>query len=185
MASTRYMDIGKYLSESWNLTIKNVVAMVVADIIATVLGVVTIGILSVPLSMGVAGMYLAGKKGARPEIPDVFKYLSRTLPMLGAAILYCVAVVAGLILLVVPGLIFAAWWMYAVPLVAFKGMTVMGAMKKSKEVVRANGTWMHVLFLVIIAVVSSAGSMVFYVGTFFTAPIAIGALVLAYAEECD
>jgi len=183
MAAAQYMDVGKYLSESWNITLKNMVVMVVASLIAMLFSLVTIGILSVPLWVGVTAMYIAAKKGKKPEIPHVFNHLSRTLPLLGAGLLLLVVVSAGM-LLIVPGLIFAAWWMYTFPLIAFKGMKVFEAMRKSREIVRAKGTWMHVLFLVIVWIIGAVGAVVFRIGWILTMPIAVGALAMAYMDEC-
>ena len=61
-----------------------------------------------------------------------------------------IMVVAGLLLLVVPGLILITIWSVAIESVVVERTTVLGSLSRSRELVRGNG-WRVFLFLVVLA----------------------------------
>jgi len=61
-----------------------------------------------------------------------------------------IMVVAGLLLLIVPGLILITIWSVAIESVVVERTTVLGSLNRSRELVRGNG-WRVFLFLVVLA----------------------------------
>jgi len=62
-------------------------------------------------------------------------------------------------------------------------MSIFAAMKRSKEIVRKNDVWMHLLLLILVNIIFSLGSSVFFVGLLISGPIAAAVLVSAYDDE--
>ncbi len=177
------MDLGKYLAGALNLTVKHPVPLVLGCAVAVLAGAATLGILAPALTAGAVLMFVKAHAGGTPAPGDVFKPLGRTFPLLGAALVHAVAIFLGTLLLVVPGLILAARWMYALPLMADKGMGMGEAQRRSAEMVQQGGTFMHVVFLLVLAVVGGSGSLLAGVGALLTVPLSVGALGLGYAAR--
>jgi uncharacterized membrane protein len=176
------VDIGKNLAESWNLTFKHPAQFFVAGIVTVVLSAFTLGILAAPLAAGVMMMYVNARKGKPVQTGDMFRYLNRTFPLLFAAIAVGVLTGLGYLLLIVPGLIFTAWWLHVIPIIADQEISLGEAMGKSREIARQNGILLTLLFMVVCGIVGAAGSFVVFFGTFFTVPMAAGMLGLSYAD---
>jgi len=177
------MDIGKYLSQSWNLTIKNWAAFVVAAIVLQVLSVVTLGILALPLTAGIYLMYLKAAKGQPVKFDDMFSCLNRTPGMVWGGILCFILVSIGLVLVVIPGLIVATWLEFTFVLMADRKMRAVEAMKASMVIVNKAGILMAFLMLVVIAAITAAGYSIAWVGSFFSLPLGLGMVAMAYKDK--
>jgi hypothetical protein len=149
---------------SWNAVKRNLWTLIAPGLIIAVLAVVlglVIGFSAAKLgSGGVIGLLLLGlvvlvavlvllpystivmlasAKGEKISISEAAKRSPQyALRVLGAAILTALAVVGGLILLVVPGLIFAAWFSLASYLIVNENLGAIEAMKRSKELVKGH-----------------------------------------------
>lgn len=177
------MDIGKYLTQSWNLTIKNWAAFVVAAIVLQVLSCITLGILALPLSAGIYLMYLKAAQGKAVKYNEMFACMNRWLGMLGAGILALILISLGLVLVVIPGLIVMTWLMFTLPLMADKNMGAIEAMKASMVMVNKAGILKAFLMLLVTCVIIGAGSSVAWIGSFFTMPLGMGMLAMAYKDK--
>ncbi len=76
------------------------------------------------------------------------------LPLIGVGILQAFTVAFGFVLLIVPGLIFLAWFSLAGPVVVAERTSLVGALRRSRELVLGN-TW-RVLAVVVIALAAAA-----------------------------
>ena len=77
------------------------------------------------------------RSGSRQSIAQ----LARELPyvrLLGVDVLFTLAVAFGLLLLIVPGIIFFTWFALAAPLVEIEGRSVIAAGRRSRELVRGH-----------------------------------------------
>lgn len=178
------MDIGKYLTNSWKLTLRNIGTILVASIVTCVLTCLTLGILGAPLFGGFFLMYLNASRGKAVKFPELFNCIGRTIPMGVAVLLVTILVAIGLVLLVVPGLLVMSWMMYVIPLMADRKMGIMEALKASKERVSKAGVWMNLLLCIVIWVIVGIGSAAWGVGGLLTTPIGIGMLAVAYRDVC-
>ena len=59
--------------------------------------------------------------------------------LLGAGLLAGLGIAAGLVLLIVPGLVLLTWWIAIVPAVVLEGRGVMASFSRSRELVRGQG----------------------------------------------
>jgi hypothetical protein len=73
-------------------------------------------------------------------IADTFsKVWPRVWPLLGASILAGLGIAAGLVLLIVPGLILLTWWALIPPAIVLENRGVFESFGRSRELVRGNG----------------------------------------------
>ena len=179
------MDVGGYLGRSLNLTMKYPVPIIVGALVAGAVGAATLGILAAPAYAGVAMLYVAAAAGREPEVGRVFAYLNRTGRLFGAAFVMAVLTGIGFCLLIVPGLLMLAWWSYVPLLIADRGLGIGEAMRRSREMVRADGVGAHLVFLLVLAVIGSLGGALAGIGLLLSMPVAGGALALAYADRRD
>jgi hypothetical protein len=73
------------------------------------------------------------------------------LGLLGAGLLYAVVVLVGLVLLVVPGLVFLTWFALFAPAMVVERRAVLDSFSRSRELVRGNG-W-RVFGVIVVAVI--------------------------------
>ncbi|KKK68148.1 hypothetical protein LCGC14_2946960, partial [marine sediment metagenome] len=79
----------------------------------------------------------ASEAGDIPPVVRLIRTSLRRLPVvLGAGILVVLGVFFGLLLLVVPGLIFLAWWAVAIPAAVAEGLRPLAALGRSRRLVR-------------------------------------------------
>lgn len=177
------MDIGKCVSGSWSATVKYPIPLILGWIGAAILGGVSLGILAAPTMTGVMMMYVRARQGEKPEFNDVFRYLNKTIPLLIATIVLVVLIGIGFVCLVVPGLVFMAWWMHVLLLMADGGLGLGAAMRESRRSVSAGGVGVHILLFAILCVLMAAGSALAGIGVLLTGPLTTGALAMAYADR--
>lgn len=107
--------------------------------------------------------------------PEVF------LNYLGAYILYVLAVVGGLILLIVPGVIFALMLSQTFNLVVDRGMGPIEAMKESARITKGKKGELFLLMLMMIGIVI-LGVICVLVGLLVAMPVVMLAGIHAYRE---
>jgi len=171
----------------------------VAYIIAAVLST----LINIAFLRTIAAVYT--KKSVRNIKEEILGAKKLLLPAIGAYILTGLATIGGLFLLVIPGIIFMVWFIFAGHAVAIDGKKAMDAMKFSKKIL--NGNWWAVFgrFLVIAIIVglivgiaqgllaapfSAASSTVDLYATtliggalgILTAPFATGAMTILYLD---
>ena len=139
----RGLDIGLALKQAARLFIKDLAPLLIAALIAGVLSVLTLGILAGPLFAGLYGMVIGRvRDGRQPEVGDVFSGLDRFWSYAGAA-LALVVLVALASITIVGGFVLATIWLYVLPLMVDRGLSLGEAMKASKDMVVRAGFWEH------------------------------------------
>ncbi|MDD4178699.1 MAG: hypothetical protein PHH14_01440 [Candidatus Margulisbacteria bacterium] len=177
------MDIVKAFTDAWNIYIKNFFTIFLATLVVIILGALTLGLLFIPLMIGLQMLFVKAKRGEAIALNDIFAPVNRFFALFFGNIWIVILVAVGLLLLIVPGLCWASWWMYSLLFIFDKKLGIGAGMRASKEVVRKNNLWMHLLFLILASVVAHLGSYIFWVGIFLTFPLGWGAVACAYADE--
>jgi hypothetical protein len=132
-------------------------------------------LISALLAGAVVRKALATATGEASTIADSLKTaLPALLPILGATILIAFGVAAGMILLVVPGLMLACRWAVTVPAVVAERLGPLAAMKQSAQLTRG-ARWAIFGLFVLYFVAVTAVSMV-------TSVVTTGALTSNYAD---
>ena len=181
------MNIGKPFVDSWNIFVKHLGTILIGFIIMIVLSLVTLGILLIPLLVGLQMLFVKAKRGEQISANEVLAPIGRYFSLVFGSFGLGILILFGLCLLVVPGLAWCSWWMYALLYMYDRSMHIEDAMKSSKDVVRKSGTWWHLLFLVIIFFIDNVVVWLFgpfgLLAKFVTTPVTMGAIACAYADE--
>jgi len=119
------------------------------------------------------GAYYMGIKHIRGEavsIGDLFSKIHLTPRIMGASLLMGLAIAAGMIFLIIPGLIVAGLLMLTIPLIVDKDMGAVEALGESWNALKHD--WMIApVYLFALAIVSALGALALGIGVIFTYPI--------------
>lgn len=171
---TAKLSLGELIAMSSRLARKHVLALLVYIVPLTLLGTGLdtaggSGTLLANIVIFIAGYFLyehlLRKEGLMSESRTGRSFGA----YLGVSILAGLATIVGLVLLIVPGLIFMARWSIATGIVVAEGRSVTAAMRASWVATRAS-QWTIVLLYVTVGLVIFVPSMVLGIGVeFFTA----------------
>lgn len=145
----------------------------------TLIGSLINWILSTFISMGVTAFYLAAHDN--PETVDLTP-LWHPRPFwkfLGASILVGLTIGIGFVLLIVPGLIAAVFFMFTTFIVIDKELGPIEAMKESMRIGHGY-RWPLLGFICVLALIMLAGAVALLVGVLVAMPVASLAFVHAY-----
>jgi len=168
--------------------------LVVAGLIALVLSAVTFGILAGPLAAGLLLMVrrMLENDPQPPTAGDVFKGFEVFAPAFLVTLFFGLAVWLAMLLLVVPligQVVFLAVCLLAGPasvwalaLVAYRRMGAVAAFGVVLQRVKAGNFWMPLVFALLAAIISGAGSAVCGVGIVVTMPFAACLIACGYRD---
>ena len=111
--------------------------------------------LSVLASVAYTGMViqLLCVPGSDGDLPGLWKGILPVLArLIWVTLLTGIMIATGLLLFVVPGLILITIWSVAIETVVVERATVLGSLRRSRELVRGNG-WRVFLFLLVLALI--------------------------------
>lgn len=127
-----------------------------------IVGFLCIIVLTIGASIALADRSL---KGEEVKTSQLFNDASsKFLPLLGATVLVGLAVLIGLFLLVVPGLIFGAWFSLTYFVIFHENLSVVAAMKRSRELVKGH-VWEMLGAVFAGSIISGGGSGLIAVAT--------------------
>jgi uncharacterized membrane protein len=137
-------------------------------------------LVSLLITLGWMRVALEITNGVKPEIGDVFKAQGYW-PFILASILFFIGTVIGLILLVVPGLIFVATFGFYGFVIAQRGdgVGVLESLQRSHEVTRGH-RWHLFGMAIVLVLVNIVGLLACGVGVIFTSGITLIAWAYAY-----
>jgi hypothetical protein len=175
------MQPGAILSEAWRLYREHWRQFLpIALVVYLVLGLVTLLLALIdPILAGIIGALIgiigafwvqgalteavADVRDGRADLSlgDTFRRVQPRLPsIIGAGLLAGLAIVIGLILLIVPGLVLLTWWSLIVPVIVLEGKAAMESFGRSRELVRGNGWNVFGVIILTILVVIAIGIVV-------------------------
>ncbi|MBI2922678.1 MAG: hypothetical protein HYY18_16620 [Planctomycetes bacterium] len=132
-----------------------------------------------PLS---AGMYVAAFKqlrGERPELADLWAGFNFFGPTLAITILGGLAIFCGYLLLIIPGLVLAIWWLFSIPAAVATGCGGFEAMSASRARV-TQGFWSVVGFILVLMVVQMIAGFIPFGGVAIGMPLQTLAIAIVY-----
>lgn len=181
------MDFKQLIEKSFNLTLENIVALILLTLLLLVISFLSFGLLAAVASAGyVQAIIRLAREGREPRMQDIFSHMHLFLPLLGFSIVTAVAVLIGYALLVLPGIILAGLITYAclymLPLMTDKQMPLIDAVQESWRMTTTGNLADNIIIAVIfIGVVTIGGSAL--VGTLLTQPLATVFLAIVYEEK--
>ncbi|WP_319525343.1 hypothetical protein [uncultured Desulfosarcina sp.] len=181
------MDFKRHIESAWNLTLGNIVSLLIMTLVMVAVSSFTLGILA-PVTMAgyTQSLLQLVRNGREPKVQDLFAHMNLFLPLLGFGIAFAVATAIGFTLLVLPGIIIVVGvtfcCVYMLPLMTDKNLGIVDAIKESYAMGRRGDLVDHVVVVVIFIAISAIGSSVF-IGVLFTQPLATLFLLSTYEEK--
>jgi uncharacterized membrane protein len=193
------INIGDAVGYGWNAYWKNVGTLVVIAIVVIAINVVVgliaqatdsialqiiiqfIGfLLSMLISLGWIRVSLEVTRGVKPEVGDLFKFDGYG-PYLLASILFAIGFYVGLILCIVPGIIFAVAFGFYGFVIAERGegVGVIDSLKESADLTRGN-RWQLFGLGIVLLLINLVGAILCGIGLIFTLGITIIAWAYVY-----
>jgi hypothetical protein len=177
--SLHYEDVVQdTLTEAWNVFKDDFVLYLIAGLFLVVVSIISIGLLSGPMTVGFIELVEKRLRGEEADATDVFEGFSRFGVSVIASILIGIGVLIGGILLVLPGLLFGLAMAFTFHGIAIDDETATGAMANSFSIIAENFA-PSAVFLVIVLVLSGIGSAVIF-GPLLTTPFNLVLMTLAY-----
>ncbi len=114
---------------------------------------VTLGLLTGPLMAGYLLVMLQWlRTGQRCDFNDLFVGMKR-FGELFSVFFMLLLILLGYFFFILPGIVMSVWWIYVLPVMAEKKVSVLEAMRASRVTVQQKGFFMHLVFLLMISVV--------------------------------
>jgi membrane-anchored glycerophosphoryl diester phosphodiesterase (GDPDase) len=144
------------ISSAWDI-IWNVPGLLPEGDFAATAGIAILGIIfyilvSFPVEYSFSFVYLKAARNDKPEIRDIFKAYSNYWHIILASLLVTIIVGVGLVLLVIPGIIFACKLAFTPYLILDRRMTVFEAVKESWRMTGGHAWTVFFIFLLSIPI---------------------------------
>lgn len=183
------MDFKRHIEAAWNLTLGNVVSLILMTLVMVAVGSLTLGILA-PVTMAgyTQSLLQLIRNGREPKVQDLFSHMNLFLPLLGFGIAVFVATSIGFMLLFIPGIVIVVavtyCCIYMMPLMTDKQLDIVEAVKESYAMGRRGELVDHVVVVIIFMAITVIGGTVF-IGVLFTQPLATLFLLSPYEEKIN
>jgi hypothetical protein len=151
-----------------------------APLLAALFGLVGVVVGQV-LSIGITKISLKFADGQKAEIADLWQHYRLFVPYFFTMVVYTLIVAAGLVLLIVPGIIWGVRFSQAPYLVVDQGVGVGEALRRSSELTQGS-RWALFLFWMVLAGIVFLGFLALVVGLVVAAPTAVVAAAHVYRQ---
>jgi uncharacterized membrane protein len=131
------------------------------------------------INMGATAFYLAANDNPDTVDLSVLWHPRPFWKFLGASILLVLAVAIGLVLLIVPGIIFMLMFMFTTFIVIKRELGPIEAMKESRRITRGH-KWQLLGFLLVLVLINLLGLLALIVGMLVSIPVSSLAFAHAY-----
>jgi hypothetical protein len=175
-----HIDLTQTLSRSWATFARRPGTHLAAFVIVLGGGLLTLGLAGAPLLVGYLRMIERLRRDEPAEVGDVLEGLSSFAPAFVAGAVTTAAVVAGSVLIVLPGVVVAVVWSYGLWFVALEGQGGVQALASSWRLARRQASSL-VLLLLAAAGLNLLGALV-VVGVLVTGPLALIFLTHGFRE---
>ena len=149
-------------------------------ILSTTIRIASI-VLSMIVMMGAIKIYLRFCDGEKGEFSDLFSCYPLFFKYLVGSILYGLIVVVGLILLIIPGIVWAIKFQFFDYLIVDKGLGPIDALEKSSEITRGV-KWDLFIFGILLGIINLMGFLCLMIGLFVTIPVTMVAIAFVYRK---
>jgi len=133
------------------------------------------------MAMGLIRICLKFCDGEKAELADLFSCFRLFFRYLWASIVYVVIVLAGLILLIVPGIIWAIKYQFYSYFIVDKGARAMEALERSAAITKGV-KWDLFLFALLLVGIEIVGALCLLVGLFAALPTIMVAMAFVYRK---
>jgi uncharacterized membrane protein len=166
------------LSEGWELFKDDLVLYVIASLLVFVVSAVSLGLCSGPMLVGFIKLVNKRIRGEAGTATDVFEGFSQFGASLIATILITIGTLLGLLLLVIPGVIFAIATGFTFHAVALDGLNATAAIGRSYSLVKENLAPCFVLLVIVVVLNAIGGSII--LGSLLATPFSLIVMTFGY-----
>ena len=138
-------------------------------------------VLSMIIGMGLIKICLRFCDGEKGEFSDLFSCYPLFFNYLIGSILYWLIIMVGLVLLIIPGIIWAIKFQFFDYLIVDKGLGPIDALEKSSEITRGV-KWDLFIFAILLIIINIMGFLCLLVGLFVTIPVTMVAMAFVYRK---
>jgi len=163
--------------------VPNIIAAIIetdAPVLSIIVRIVSF-VLSIIIGMGLIKIFLRFCDGEKGEFSDLFSCYPLFFKYLVGSIIYGLIVSVGLILLIIPGIIWAIKFQFFDYLIVDKGLGPIDALEKSSEITRGV-KWDLFIFDILIGIINLLGFLCLLVGLFVTIPTTMVATAFVYRK---
>jgi hypothetical protein len=147
------MNFQRYLENTYRIIKAEPLILILGGLLIQLLNSVTLSFLCGPLFGGYMLMViLLLRDGKKPKFNDLFNGF-QFIRLLFPYFFILLAKVIGFMLFVVPGVLFATWWIYVLPLMVDRKIGFGEAMRISSDKVTGTGFFMHMVFFLLVYVI--------------------------------
>jgi len=147
------MNFQAYLEDTYRIIKEEPVVLILGGFIVQLLTILSMGILAGPVMGGYFLLIIHYLRDNRkPSFNDIFSGLQQ-FGRLFPYFLVLLLILIGFMLLLLPGFLFATWWLYVLPLMVDRKVSYSEAMRLSMNKVNETGFLMHFIFLLLITVI--------------------------------
>lgn len=149
------------------------------DLSASMLIGLVFWVINIFIGIGVIKITLKIYDGQKPEFDLLWSGGSIFLNYFIGSLLYSLIVIGGILLLIIPGIIWSVKYSFVTYLIVDKGMSPNEALHKSGEI--TNGSkWQLFWFGIVLGLINIVGALIFFVGLLFTIPLTMLAMTYVY-----
>ena len=147
------MNFQAYLADTYRIIKEEPVILILGGVVVQLLTILSMGILAGPFLGGYFLLIIYFlRDNKKPSFNDIFSGLQQ-FGNLFPFVLVILLIFIGFMLLVLPGLLFATWWLYVLPLMVDRKISFSEAMRLSMNKVNETGFLMHFVFMLLISVI--------------------------------
>ena len=147
------MNFQAYLENTYRIIKEEPVILILGGLLVQLLTVFSLGLLAGPFIGGYTLLVILSlRENKKPVFSDIFSGLQQ-FANLFPYFLVLLLIFFGFMLLILPGLLFATWWLYVLPLMVDRKMSFTDAMRLSMNKVNEKGFLMHLVFLLLVSVI--------------------------------
>jgi len=178
------MDFKYHLETAWKMTLQYIAPLIFMTLAMIGISFISIGILA-PVTMAgyMHSILLLIRDEREPKIQDIFSHMRLFLPLLLFGIVVFIITMIGIILLFLPGILFALvvafCCIYMLPLMTDRNLGLIDAVKESFSMVTKEKLSDHIVVFILFIGISAIGSSIF-IGSLFTQPLATVFLLSIY-----
>ncbi|MCF7916535.1 MAG: hypothetical protein K9L61_02010 [Candidatus Omnitrophica bacterium] len=184
------LDINKCFKDALEVYKHHWQMLVVLNLMLGLLVAITLGILAGPLvaSYNLLLIELLRGKKNKVEVSDLFRFFDRFWPLVGLFYLHLLIIAGGIVLFIVPGIIFSIMLLYVFYLAADKGLSAIESIKKSWKIVSIKGFGLNFAIAALSGLITFVVQMVPFLGYIlglFVAPFTVLLIASAYLQQID
>ncbi len=187
IAEKQNINMSRWISKSWDIVFSDlgnfvlislIYILVIAVVSTTVIGdILVIG----PLTVGFYVAINKKIKGAKFEINDLAKGFQFFVSAFLSSVIISFFIAVGFILLIIPGIVISALYMFTPLFIAEQNLDFWAAMEASRELAKKH-LFDLTVFVFLLYIINFVGIILCGIGILITIPLCYTAIALAYDQ---